>query len=63
MIYKKTEGFWGNLYGYSRYYSYPSPYYYSYPYYYPDLYPYYYPYYTFYTPCMETVEGQVVCEN
>ncbi len=59
-IYKRTEGFWGDLYGYRRYY-YPYSYSYRYPYYYyPSLYPYYYPYYT---PCIQTVDGSVVCEN
>ena len=39
------------------------PHYYSYPYYsYPSLYtyfPFYYPY--TYTPCMETVSGEIIC--
>ena len=63
VIYKRTEGFWGGLdYRRSNY-----PYYYqsNYPYYYyPSIYPYYYPYYNYYyTPCIETVDGTVVCEN
>ncbi len=67
VIYKRTEGFWGGL-DYRRSF-YPNYYPYSYPnnypyYYYPSLYPYYYPYYNYYyTPCIETVDGSVVCEN
>ena len=61
VYWKNTENFRSH-----RYHSYINrPYlYHTYPYYYyPSLYtlyPFYYPY--VYTPCMETVNGDIVCE-